>query len=228
MDKKFVALFLLVISFNLFSSPPHTFQEAKKMMYKIYSDHRESVYCHCLFDENKNTNYHSCGYIVRKDHKRAEKMEAEHIVPAWLFGHELTCWKEKVCRHHDGKKYGGRKCCRNIDAHFREMENDLYNLAPAVGEINADRSDYPFHDWQGSPYQYGQCQMLIDFHGMRVQPPLDEVRGFIARSYLHMHQKYHIKLSEEYLTLIMSWSKQFPKTSWEQIRHQRIQEILNS
>lgn len=218
---------LLTFIFSSFARPPHNFQDAKKKMYEIYRDHRESIYCGCSFDENRNTNFESCGYKVRKDAKRAQHMEAEHIVPAWMLGHTLACWKEKRCSDSHGKKYGGRKCCRKIDPYFREMESDLYNLAPAVGEVNADRQDYSFIDWNGVATEYGQCDIVIDFPNRRVQPPY-LARGIIARTYLYMAKKYHLKLSDEENKRYANWNKQFPMTAWEQLRSQRIEVILNS
>lgn len=211
----------------LYAKPPHTFQEAKKRMYEIYADHRQSIYCQCHFDSKRMTDFESCGYHIRKDPNRAAHMEAEHIVPAWVFGHKLACWSQKRCTDPHGKKYGGRKCCRKIDPYFREMENDLYNLAPAVGEVNADRQDYPFTDWHGAATEYGQCEIVIDFHNKRVQPP-HYARGFIARTYQYMIGKYHIELTDDERKHITQWAKEFPESSWEQLRRQRIEIILNS
>lgn len=35
----------------------------------------------------------SCGYQVRKQQNRAQRIEWEHIVPAWVFGHQRQCWQ---------------------------------------------------------------------------------------------------------------------------------------
>ena len=55
-----------------------------------------------------------------------------HVMPAENFGRHLSCWKE-----------GGRKACKK-DPIFNEMEADMHNLVPAIGELNADRSNYKF------------------------------------------------------------------------------------
>lgn len=57
----------------------------------------------------------------------------EHIVPAWTFGHQRQCWKN-----------GGRENCANDDPVFKAMEADLFNLYPAVGEVNGDRSNFNY------------------------------------------------------------------------------------
>ncbi|WP_411020426.1 endonuclease, partial [Salmonella sp. ZJLS19Sal_0228] len=64
-----------------------------------------------------------CGYQVRKQEKRASRIEWEHVVPAWQFGHQLQCWQQ-----------GGRKQCSRHDTAFKRMEADLHNLTPAIGE----------------------------------------------------------------------------------------------
>lgn len=63
--------------------------------------------------------------------------------------------------------------------------SDLHNLVLAIGEVNGDRSNYKFTDWNGKPYQYGQCPMIVDFKARQVQPP-KQARGAIARPYLYM------------------------------------------
>lgn len=66
---------------------------------------------------------------------RATRIEWEHIVPAWVMGHQRQCWQK-----------GGRKSCTDTDPVFREMEADLHNLAPAIGEVNGDRSNYLYSE----------------------------------------------------------------------------------
>ena len=38
----------------------------------------------------------------------------------------------------------------------------MHNLFPAIGEVNGDRANFRFSDWNGKPNQYGKCQMLVD------------------------------------------------------------------
>lgn len=75
----------------------------------------------------------SCGYQTRKQQNRAERTEWEHIVPAHTFGNQRQCWKN-----------GGREHCVDNDPVFRAMEADLFNLYPAVGEVNGDRSNFNY------------------------------------------------------------------------------------
>lgn len=53
----------------------------------------------------------SCGYTPRKNANRAQRIEWEHIVPAWVIGHQRQCWQK-----------GGRKNCAANDAQFRKTE----------------------------------------------------------------------------------------------------------
>lgn len=79
-------------------------------------------------------------------------------MPAWAFGHQLQCWQE-----------GGRKACRK-DPRFVQMEGDMHNLVPAVGEVNGDRSNYSFGMLPGESRVYGRCDVEIDFKARKVEP----------------------------------------------------------
>ena len=41
-----------------------------------------------------------------------------------------------------GKRYKGRRCASKVSLEFRLMEADLYNVQPAIGEVNGRRSNY--------------------------------------------------------------------------------------
>ena len=93
------------------------------------------------------------------------------------------------------------------------IEGDLHNLYPAVGEVNGDRSNFRYSEWNAQG-MYGQCDMAIDFKGRRAQPP-KRARGLISRSYLYMAQKWGIKLSPAQRKLYESWNKIYPPTKDE-------------
>jgi deoxyribonuclease-1 len=57
------------------------------------------------------------------------------------------------------------------------MESDLYNLVPAIGEINGLRSNYSFAMIPGEKREFGTCDMEIE---NRKAEPRPEVRGNIA------------------------------------------------
>lgn len=182
----------------------------------MYRDeHQQTFYCGCDY-HNKGKklipDLNSCGYQVRKQQKRAHRIEWEHIVPAWHFGHQMQCWQD-----------GGRKACKKI-AKFKQMEGDMHNLVPAIGEVNGDRSNYGFSEWNGLPTQYGQCEMLVDFKARKVQPP-QQSRGPIARAYLYMQQQYNFKLSKQDKQLYQAWNKRFPSTRWECKKNDKVKAL---
>jgi len=211
-----VLLFSTLLFISSASAEPMNFRQAKKQLKALYKgEHQTSFYCGCEFryqGKKLIPDLHSCGYQVRKQQKRASRIEWEHIVPAWAFGHQRQCWQN-----------GGRKACKK-DPEFRLMEGDMHNLVPAIGEVNGDRSNFRFSDWNGSPKQYGQCEMIVDFKSKKVQPTKIS-RGAIARAYLYMADQYSLKLSKSGRRLYQAWDKQHPPSRWECRRNQLIEEI---
>ena len=193
-----------------------SFSKAKRLLAKIYQDkHQQSFYCGCDYQHKGKKlipDLNSCGYQVRKQQKRAKRIEWEHLVPAWQFGHQMQCWQN-----------GGRKACKKVKQ-FKKMEGDMHNLVPSIGEVNGDRSNYRFSEWNGKSHQYGQCDMLVDFKQRKVQPP-HETKGQIARAYLYMEQQYSFKLSKQDKRLYQAWHKRFPETRWECEKNERVKEI---
>ena len=72
-------------------------------------------------------------------------------------------------------------------AEYRLMQADMYNLFPAVGAVNAIRSNYNYELLPGVPNTFGTCEMKID--GRRAEPP-ERSRGEIARAMLYMEGAY--------------------------------------
>lgn len=210
------ALLLLFFSINVFSAPPANFSAAKQEAAKIYQQHPVSFYCGCnIRTEGKKLvpDLKSCGYEIRKQEVRASRIEWEHVVPAWAFGHQLQCWQD-----------GGRRGCARTSEIFRSMEADLHNLVPAVGEVNGDRSNYRFGFLQDTPDMYGQCDFKVDFKQRVAQPPVAQ-RGAIARIYLYMADQYPFKLSNSQRKLFEAWNKTYPPTDWEITRNGIIAKI---
>lgn len=185
-----------------------SFRQAKKLAQDMYQTDLplSSFYCGCdikIKGKQWRPEFDACGFKVRKQVPRANRIEWEHLVPAWEFGHQLQCWQQ-----------GGRKFCSKQSAEFNAMEADLHNLVPAIGEVNGDRSNYRFSDWNGKPNQYGRCGMLVNFKGKKAQPPAP-TRGAIARTYLYMQQHYGLKISSSQAKLFNAWNKQYAVNSIE-------------
>ncbi|MCE2573798.1 endonuclease [Motilimonas eburnea] len=200
----------IIFSLLFIALPSHgevkPFRQAKKVISEIYQAHPVSFYCGCdIKRQGKKLvpDHASCDYQVRKQAKRASRIEWEHVMPAWEMGHQRQCWQQ-----------GGRKNCQRNDATFRLMEGDMHNLVPAIGEVNGDRSNYQFTESRQKPYQYGQCQMLVDFKNKKATPP-DLQKGAIARIYFYMQDQYDVRISRQQRQLYQAWHKQYPVTPWE-------------
>lgn len=187
-----------------------TFVQAKKILPRVYAGMEQDFYCGCAY-RGKQVDWDSCGYVPRHNPKRASRIEWEHVVPAWVIGHQRQCWQQ-----------GGRKNCSATDAVFAHAEGDLNNLVPAVGEVNGDRSNFPYGAFASEPAPiYGKCQTVIDFKLRRVAPR-PEVRGAAARITLYMAQRYQLDLSRQQRQLMCAWAKTWPVSDWERRRDARI------
>ncbi|AIR90830.1 endonuclease [Pseudomonas cremoricolorata] len=213
----------LAVILPAFASPPDTFTQAKVVAkQQVYLDQASSatgdLYCGCQWSwvgkSGGRIDPASCGLSARKQQNRAERTEWEHIVPAWTFGHQRQCWQN-----------GGRKQCVDNDPVFRAMEADLFNLYPAVGEVNGDRSNFNYGMVSGVAPQYGQCKTRIDFQ-QRTAEPRDEVKGLVARTTFYMFDRYKLNMSNQQQRLLMAWDKQYPVSAWERQRDQRIAAVM--
>lgn len=195
-----------------------SFSTAKKILKKqIYNNDKLEIafYSGCRFDWKLHTyksgkqrwkqvvDKNSCGYIPRTKSRRANFIEYEHIVPAHAFGHFLPCWKS-----------GGRKNCTKTSKKFKMMEADLYNLVPAIGELNADRSNFTFTELYGEPRAYGDVDFEVDFKARKVEPS-EIAKGQIARVYFYFQDKYNLPISKKQMKLFKAWDKMYPPTEFE-------------
>lgn len=197
------------------AGPPTSFSAAKRVAADIYTDNLNSFYCGCTIRRKGKKlipDLSSCGYTPRKQPKRAARIEWEHVMPAYHFGHQRQCWQQ-----------GGRKKCHK-DPQFKLMEADLHNLVPAVGEANGDRSNYRFGMIEGEPRAYGACDFEVDFK-YRVAEPNEALRGDVARIYFYMRDRYDLNLSKGQQRLLNSWHRLDPVDAWECQRDQRITRI---
>lgn len=206
---RFVLLLSLLLAGTAQAAAPRTFQEAKKAAWKLYASHPVEFYCGCRYSGNK-VDLKSCGYVPRTNAKRASRIEWEHIVPAWVIGHQRKCWQN-----------GGRENCARHDDAYRRAEADLHNLVPSIGEVNGDRSNYGFGWLPQAPSQYGACPMVVDFKARKAMPR-QQIRGMIARTYFYMSERYGLRLSKQDRQLYIAWNKQYPVEAWERNRNQRV------
>jgi deoxyribonuclease-1 len=203
-----------------------SFNKAKKiLMRQVYYDHYTTFYCGCEFSSRRQV-FHTNGYKSKKKWRRAHRLEWEHIVPAHAFGRSFRQWREghADCVDSKGKAFKGRNCARKMIPMFRYMESDLYNLVPAVGEINGLRSNYSFAIIPGEKREFGRCD--IEIAARKAEPP-EHVRGNIARIYKYMNAAYPGRgiTSKKNRKLFNAWDRQDPVDAWECQRTKRIENI---
>jgi len=204
-----------------------SFRQAKRLLLaEVIHDHRETFYCGCDFTEDKKVALEACGYRVRKNAKRAKRMEVEHVVPAEAFGRSFKAWREghPKCVNKKGKRYKGRRCAKLTSELFRRMEADLYNLQPSIGEVNGDRSNYSMEEIPGEAREYGACDVEIE---NRKIEPKESIRGDIARIYFYMDRAYPGRgiVGKKRKRILTAWDKADPVDDWERKRAKRIEAL---
>lgn len=216
--KKFILISFTALTLIL-STPllAKSFYMAKKEATQVYLSHQEAFYSGCEYYAQQKKLIplkSSCGYQTRKSERRASRIEWEHVVSMWHVGHQLLCWQN-----------GGRSNCRKTSEKFRQMEADLHNLVPSIGELNGDRSNYKHGMIEGEARRYGpSIDTEVDFKA-KVFEPRPEVRGDIARIYFYFRAKYGFQLSRQQTQLFKAWDKTDPVDAWERERNLAIQAI---
>ena len=113
-------LLILLISILLLSSqafPQNTqitsFSKSKKLLLKLYKANPLTLYCGCSF-KGKKPILSSCGYIPKKNNKRANRIEWEHVVPAHAFGKSFSEWRDghPKCVTKKGEEVQRKEVCR--------------------------------------------------------------------------------------------------------------------
>lgn len=207
------------------NSTNQSFNKAKKMLERqVYLDHRETIYCGASFDAKKNITPPT-GFSTTKYVKRAKRVEWEHVVPAENFGRAYSEWRDghAQCVDSKGKSFKGRKCAEKMNVQYRYMQADMFNLFPAIGAVNAMRSNYNFTQLPGVISGFGACQMKIA--NKKAEPPVS-ARGRIARTYLYMDKAYpKYSISKQQKQLMTAWDKTYPVSAWECKRVQRIEDV---
>lgn len=221
-------ILMLLASTSVFSAGNDTnqsFNKAKKALErKVYFDHRETIYCAAKFDSKKNV-IPPKGFFTKKHKKRAKRIEWEHVVPAENFGRSFSEWRKghSLCVNSKGKSFKGRNCASKVNEEYRLMQADMYNLFPAIGAVNAMRSNYNFVAQVDKESGFGSCNMKI--HNRKAEPPMNS-RGRVARAYLYMDATYkRYSMSKSQAQLMNAWDKMYPASDWECKRAIRIESI---
>lgn len=216
----FIAIIIMALAVFLFLRPHEikTYQEATEFLeFRIYFDHRETIYCGATYDDDKN--------IIDFDisgpfQERGTRMEWEHAVPAESFGRSFVEWREghPDCEK-NGVHYKGRRCAEKTSETFRRMERDMYNIFPSVGSINARRGKRQYTELPEEKPDICQAK----YSRGAFEPP-DLAKGRVARASLYMDWRYpHYSLGPSQKSLFLRWSEKFPVDKWECVAARRIE-----
>ena len=191
------------------SKPPRVL--ARQQVCHDRNEH-SSFYCGCQWQwtgrSGGRIDHGSCGYQTAPN-PTAERIGWEHIVPASV----------------RSAASAGSKADATTNSDRVQCPTNLHNLTPAVGEINADRSNFRFGMLPGTGYRHGQCDFKVEFSERTVEPR-DEVKGKIARVWFYMHDHYDLRMSNAQQRLLMAWDRQFPPSAWERERDRRISRLM--
>ncbi len=204
-----------------------SFTRAKHILQSDVYTHKKlriTIYCQAIFDTT-NTVTLPEGFTTKKYRNRIHSIEWEHVVPAEHFGRNFIAWYEgdNLCMTSSGEKYKGRRCAEKASKEYAYMQADMYNLYPAIGAVNALRSNYDFCILDNAKSDFGMCLMKID--QKRAEPPC-EARGKIARAYLYMDNAYEkYSMDEAQHALMHLWHSTYPVTQDECTRTKNIEQI---
>ena len=190
---------------------------------EVYSGARVTFYCGCPYqsdednDGSGSVDVAACGYEpVAKYEKRAHRIEWEHVVPvSRMPWRDMACWA-------DGKR---RACAKRHDQ-ARRAFYDPNNLVPAIGQVNALRSN----DYYG---EAGSGAILLESCGARDEKsrrgenrarfePADCLKGDVARITNYMVDQYGIEIPAGLTALYQQWAADDPYSPEEEARAARI------
>jgi deoxyribonuclease I len=111
-----------------------------------------------------------------------------------------------------------------MNKEYRTMQADMYNLYPAIGEVNRRGSNYSMAIIKGEKRKFVKCD--VEIKSRKVEPK-ESIRGKIARTYLYMDSVYPGRgiISKKNSTLFKSWNQGDPVDQWECERARRIEKI---
>jgi len=111
-----------------------------------------------------------------------------------------------------------------MNKEYRKMQADMFNLYPAIGEVNGRRSNYSMAIINGEKRDFGECD--VEIKNKKVEPR-ESIRGEIARTYLYMDSAYPGRgiISKKNRKLFDSWNQSDPVDDWECKRARRIEKI---
>ena len=193
-----------------------SFSSAKRVLKEIDAANPVERYCGCRYEAGQ-ADITACGADAAKWRNRLRRIEYEHVVPAADFGRQRACWRSAP------EGTSPRDHCRRADETFKAMEGDPFNLHPALGTLNAHRSDYRYGEVQGEPREFGRCdfEMSAPGSGRFIEPP-EDFKGDAARVYFYFEARYGHRIGRSQRRLFEAWDKQDPVSEWERTRARMI------
>lgn len=189
-----------------------SFDEAKRDLKKIYStENPHEVYCWCQIDKDFNTTS-SCKY-TQNNTVRSTHIEWEHINPAHTIWDYYWTWN-KNC-----SKWTNRDCAFMND-NSKYALTDLYNLIPAIWDLNLMRKDFPYWEVIDRKMTYG-CQFTLwksRTDGTMVVEPPDIEKWELARVALYMNNAYWLPFTKSQIDMFNRWNSQHPVSKDECLR----------
>jgi len=210
-----------------------SFSKAKSILQKNIYDwktiKRETFYCWCDYTSTKKVKPWNCWFKHNwKYIKRSKKIEWEHIVPAENFWKSFEEWRNPskfdACKKKKGWYYTSRTCAWKANVEYKAMEADMYNLVPAIGSLNALRSNYQIAEIEWEKREFGKCDFEIN--NSKVEPSTNK-KWDIARIYLYMDLTYPWRwiIWNKNSKLIAAWNNLDPISKEECKRYESIKKI---
>jgi len=123
------------------------------------------------------------------------------VVPDTFFGRNMACMNDAVCTNVFSKeKFGSPLCCRRVNAKYKMMEADLFNLIPVISEVAKKRDARLFSDVEKPDFIIGTLKF-----GDTVMEPIDSRKGDVARVYLYMDARYNLNLTMQQKETFLRW-----------------------
>lgn len=202
-----------------------SFSKSKRVLEaQVYNDHRITLYCAATFNAKKEITLPE-GLETSVYLNRLKRVEWEHVVAAEHFGRTFSEWSagDPLCVNKKGKSFKGRKCAEKVNEEYRYMQSDMYNLYPAIGSVNALRSNYPFQLLPDAESDFGICEFKVE--NKKAEPP-EQARGRIARTHQYMEKVYpRFAMTKQQQELMAEWDEMYPVDEWECTRVKRIEAI---
>jgi deoxyribonuclease-1 len=206
-----------------------SFYDAKKLLMKhVYSttEFAKTLYCDMPFNIKKVI-FVPDSVTTPSYTKILNQVHFEHVVPISNIGRTYSEWRNghPECVDSKGKRFKGRTCAGKVNAEYRLVESDLYNLFPASGAVNMLRSNYDYTMLPNNikTMTFGSCKMKIA--NRKAEPPVNS-RGRISRASLYMSDSYSkYRISSQQRQLFNAWNKMHPVSQQECLIAKTIEKI---